>query len=205
MQGDPSSDPDPGPVLAGGWVTFAGSSLRVVNRPFCVRDRAGAAPKGSAGAWTTAPRGKRRSVALPMWDLWREFHYGRCPCKDASVRWLLSTEPSGQRRGTGTLWNDHPSNTSLLCCKIRLQKRKVFHSPSPNPVGSTAPGPTPLLPPLLLWYPLNIQFFWPALSSTVCTSQHVWSPLVCDLVFIMAVRRAVLLSMFSSIFPQEKP
>lgn len=64
------------------------------------------------------------------------------------------------------LWNDQPSNTSLLCCKIRLQKRKVFHFPSPNPVGSTAPGPAPLLPPLLLWYPLNIH------TVLACTVQQ---------------------------------
>lgn len=100
VQGDPSSDPTPGPVLAGGWVTLAVSSLRAANRPFCVRGSPGAVPKGSAGAWTTALRGKRRSVALPMWDLRRDSSI----MDIAHVRMLLSPgcfQHSPQGRGGG--------------------------------------------------------------------------------------------------------
>lgn len=61
-----------------------GSSRRAANRPFCARGRPGAVPKGSAGAWTTALSGKRRSVALPIWDLRRKSPVvDMAPCKDA--------------------------------------------------------------------------------------------------------------------------
>lgn len=132
--GDPN--PNSHPMLARRWITLAASSRRAANRPFCARGRPGAAPKGSAGAWTTALSGKRRSVALPIWDLGRKepccghcFIQG-CPWPRAAP--LAAQASSGQRRRRRPLQDAHASDACLLCvkrCKNQASDRDAPFAP----------------------------------------------------------------------------
>lgn len=106
--------------------TLAGSSLRAPNRPFCARGSPGAAAKGSAGAWTTAPSGKRRSVALPMWDLGRESPVvDIATCRAPSGCSPCSPGFLGQRRRNSSrrlLQDAHPSH---VCLHERMQNQAL--------------------------------------------------------------------------------